>query len=161
MALRHLLICFIAKKGMVVKMKRAIALLLLLTMLLGILIATGCARRRPVDTAAALAQLELAIKYLSEDNFEQAILAFHAVLEIDPKNIDAYKGLAGAYVMQDEPEKAQEILQQGLAEVAEPAELNLVLAGVLLDAGESAQAEEILKELTAVTPIKLLSLIHI
>jgi len=136
-------------------MKRVIAVLLLITMLLGILIATGCARRRPVDTVAALAQLELAIKYLSEDNFEQAILAFHAVLEIDPKNAYAYKGLAGAYVMQGEPVKAQKILQQGLAEVAEPDELNLVLAGVLLDAGESAQAEEILKELTAVTPIKL------
>ena len=136
-------------------MKKTISILLILTLLLSVLTTTGCFGRRETDTA--LEKLELAIKYLSEDNFEQAILAFHAVLEIDPRNVQAYTGLAGAYVLQGEPEKAQQILAQGLAEVEaeEQPKLKLSLAGVLLDTGETAQAEEILKELTQVTPLNL------
>jgi len=115
-------------------MKKTIIILLILLMLLSILSITGCGQRKLIDTAAAIEKQQLAIEYLSEDNFEQAILTFYAVLDIDSKMVEAYKGLAGAYIMQGEAEKAQEILLQGLAEVTAPSELNLALAGVLLDA---------------------------
>ena len=135
-------------------MKSAISILLLISLLLSMLISAGCSRRS-VYTATAMERLELAIKYLSEDNFEQAILAFHAVLEIDPRNIDAYKGLAGAYVMSGKPEEAKQILQDGMEEVEAPTVLKLALAGVYTDTGEAARAEDIIRELTAMTPINL------
>lgn len=42
-------------------------------------------------------KLELATKYLNEQDFEEAEVAFLAAIEIDPKNQDAYIGLANTY----------------------------------------------------------------
>ncbi|SDZ88460.1 TPR repeat-containing protein [Oribacterium sp. KHPX15] len=42
-------------------------------------------------------QLTLGNKYLIDIDYEQAILAFNKVIEIDPKNTEAYKGLGDAY----------------------------------------------------------------
>ena len=39
-------------------------------------------------------QLELARKYIAELNYEQAIIAYEAAIELDRKNIDAYLELA-------------------------------------------------------------------
>ena len=35
-------------------------------------------------------QYDLGIRYLSEGNYEEAIIAFTAAIEIDPKQVDAY-----------------------------------------------------------------------
>ena len=42
-------------------------------------------------------QYELGMKYVSEGNYEEAVLAFTAALEIDTKKADTYAGLAAAY----------------------------------------------------------------
>ncbi|WP_031547562.1 tetratricopeptide repeat protein [Oribacterium sp. FC2011] len=42
-------------------------------------------------------QLELGNKFLVDLDYEQAILAFNKVIEIDPKNTEAYFGLGDAY----------------------------------------------------------------
>lgn len=42
--------------------------------------------------------LQIADKYLKEMNYEQAIVEFQKVLEIEPMNVDAYLGLAEAYL---------------------------------------------------------------
>lgn len=42
-------------------------------------------------------QLDLGEKYLEEQNYEQAIVAFDEAIKIDPVNVDAYLGLADAY----------------------------------------------------------------
>lgn len=49
-------------------------------------------------------QLDLGNRYLSEMNYEQAIAAFEAAIEIDPKNVEAYKGLIEAYLGQGNPD---------------------------------------------------------
>ena len=59
------------------------------------------------------AQLDLGEKYISEMNYEQAIVAYEAVIEIDPMSVDAYLGLASVYEAQEEYEKALEVLQLG------------------------------------------------
>ena len=41
-------------------------------------------------------QMELGQKYLTELNYEQAVIAFRKVIELDEKNTDAYKALADA-----------------------------------------------------------------
>lgn len=46
-------------------------------------------------------QLELGQKYLLEEDYEQAIIAFNKVIELDAKQIEAYEGLIDVYVAQD------------------------------------------------------------
>ena len=43
-------------------------------------------------------QYDLGIRYLSEDNYEEAIIAFTAAIEIDPNRVEAYVGRGDAYV---------------------------------------------------------------
>ena len=51
-------------------------------------------------------QLDLGYRYLSEMDYEHAIAAFEAAIEIDPRNADAYLGLAEAYFESDRTESA-------------------------------------------------------
>lgn len=53
-------------------------------------------------------------RYLSEMNYEQAVIEFQRVLEIEPMNVDAYLGLAEAYLAIEQTDKAIEILKEGL-----------------------------------------------
>ena len=57
--------------------------------------------------------IDLAERYLSEQNYEQAIIEYEKVLEIEPMNVDAYLGIAKAYEKSGEIDKAIEILQEG------------------------------------------------
>ena len=59
-------------------------------------------------------QYELGMKYVSEGNYEEAVLAFTAAIEIDPKSADAYLALADVYEAQGDAESLQAILGQGL-----------------------------------------------
>ena len=43
-------------------------------------------------------QYDLGVKYLSDGNYEEAIIAFTAAIEIDPKRPEAYLGRGGAYM---------------------------------------------------------------
>ena len=62
-------------------------------------------------------KLDLGKKYLSELNYEQAIIAFNEAIEIDPKNIDAYIKLAEVYVMTENYDKAEETLIRAEKEI--------------------------------------------
>ena len=43
-------------------------------------------------------QYDLGVRYLSEGNYEEAIIAFTAAIEIDPKRAEAYVGRGDAYI---------------------------------------------------------------
>ena len=58
-------------------------------------------------------QLDLGQKYLEEQNYEQAVVAFNEVLEIDPMCVEAYVGLAEAHVGLDDLESAISVLERG------------------------------------------------
>ena len=58
-------------------------------------------------------QLELGQKYLAELNYEEAVIAFQKVIELDEKNVEAYVGLNQAYSVQNDFENAVEILKKG------------------------------------------------
>ena len=45
----------------------------------------------------AAQQLELGRKYLTEQNYAEAVAAFTEAIQLDPNNIDAYMGRAEAY----------------------------------------------------------------
>lgn len=57
--------------------------------------------------------LDLGNKYLLEQNYEQAVVAFNKVIEIDPMNVEAYIGLAETYIGMGDPEAALAILEKG------------------------------------------------
>ena len=56
--------------------------------------------------------LQLADRYLKEMNYEQAIIEFQKILEIEPKNVDAYIGLVEAYVALGDNDMAIEVLER-------------------------------------------------
>lgn len=64
-------------------------------------------------------QYDLGVRYLSEGNYEEAILAFEAAIEIDPKRPEAYKQLAEVYYELGEDEKAENTLRQGYEETGD------------------------------------------
>ena len=61
--------------------------------------------------------LEKGQKYMLEKNYEQAILAFAEAVNIVPKLSEPYMQMAQAYVELKEPEKALDVLQEGLSYV--------------------------------------------
>ena len=61
-------------------------------------------------------QYDLGMKYISEGNYEEAVLAFTAAIEIDPKRADTYANLAYVYASQDDMDSLLEILQRGREE---------------------------------------------
>ena len=58
-------------------------------------------------------QYDLGVRYLSEGNYEEAVIAFTAAIEIDPKQPDAYLKVAEAYVSMGDIDSAMAILEQG------------------------------------------------
>ena len=63
-------------------------------------------------SVSTFGMLQLADRYLKEMNYEQAIVEFRKILEIEPKNVDAYIGLAEAYVALGDNDKAIEVLER-------------------------------------------------
>ena len=59
-------------------------------------------------------QYDLGVRYLSEGNYEEAIIAFNAAIEIDPKRAEAYIGLADAYELTGNVEQAIQLLEEAL-----------------------------------------------
>ena len=68
----------------------------------------------PADEAPGWqAKYDLGVRYLSEGNYEEAILAFEAAIKIDPKNADAYRKLAEAYEKTGDEDAALRTLETG------------------------------------------------
>ena len=59
-------------------------------------------------------QYDLGMRYLSDGDYEEAVIAFLAAIDIDPSRPEAYAGAAEAYVEMDEAEKAIKILKKGI-----------------------------------------------
>ena len=72
-------------------MKRICSLFLALALILGL---CACGQKAPTWQE----QYDLGVKYLSEGNYQEAIIAFTAAIEIDPKRAEAYVSRGGAYI---------------------------------------------------------------
>ena len=64
-------------------------------------------------------QLALAEKYMSELNYEAAILAYRAAIEIDPKNVEAYLGAVEAYKLLNNSDDTIAMYEQALEMLSE------------------------------------------
>ena len=90
-------------------MKRIYSWLLLLTLVLGL-----CACGQSEETQWQ-EQYDLGVRYLSEGNYEEAIIAFTAAIEIDPKQPDAYLKASEAHMGMGDTEAAISSLEEGFA----------------------------------------------
>lgn len=131
-------------------MKRIVNFLLVLTILAGITACSG-----PVGTQSEpqgptwQEQYELGVRYLSEGNYEEAIIAFTAAIEIDPKRAEAYVGRGDAYVASGDTEANLAAAQADYEMAIELDETNveayLGLADIYIRRGDYEKALEILQ----------------
>jgi antitoxin component YwqK of YwqJK toxin-antitoxin module len=98
--------------------KKFLVLILTLALLL-----TACGKKAPTWQE----QYDLGIRYLSEGNYREAILAFTAAISIDPKQEQVYLALSEAYTAAGDTEKAAETLRQAIAEVGGTEQLTVLL----------------------------------
>ena len=76
-----------------------------------ILLVVVCSCAKKQDSLEEL--LSLGQKYLTEENYEEAVVAFEKAIAADEKSVEAYIGLADAYAGQGEMEKAAGVLDKG------------------------------------------------
>ena len=81
--------------------------------LIAIALAFVFIRFAPTKTTDIGAMISTAQQYLTEQKYEQAIAEFQKIIEIDPKNADAYIGMAKAYIGIGDTDKAVEVLEDG------------------------------------------------
>lgn len=92
------------------------------------------------------AQYDLGIRYLSEGNYEEAIIAFLSALEIDPKRSEAYAMASNAYQAAGNLEQAIAILEQGVS-VAGSDDLQKMLDEFKVSQNNSPTIPTVLSEL--------------
>lgn len=94
-------------------------------------------------------QYDLGIRYLSEGNYEEAIIAFTAAIEIDPKQALAYVGRGDAYILSGETDSnlvAAQVDYEAAIELDETnADAYLGLADVYIRTDRFDEAEELLR----------------
>ena len=107
-------------------MKRFLSLMLCAIFALALL--TSCAQPTQPLTAAEL--LDLGKKYLLELKYEQALVQFLAVIEIEPMNPCGYTGAAEAYVRLGQTDKAIEVLELGLVALVNHRDLTTMITEI-------------------------------
>jgi len=96
-------------------------------------------------------QYDLGVRYLEEGNYEEAIIAFTAAIEIDPKNSQGYLSLAQSYVGADDVDHAVEVLKQGWDNCPQDSKLfeeQLKLLGYIIDQNGDLLSLEAIQEKT-------------
>jgi tetratricopeptide (TPR) repeat protein len=78
---------------------------------------TACAGNNSGESLESL--LSLGQKYLLEEKYEEAVVAFEKAIKIDGKCVEAYIGLTDSYMGLGEEEKALEVLKTGYEKTKE------------------------------------------
>ena len=86
---------------------------LTLAILAGLLIILAACGKSAADRWKE--QYDLGAQYLLEENYEEAVVAFAAAIEIEPKEIQAYTGLIQSYQQTGGLDSADSAVQSGLA----------------------------------------------
>ena len=100
-------------KGFSAKKNIVVIIIIAAALLIGGIVTAVTVSNSAAGNISASETLQLAERYLSEQNYEQAVIEFQKVLEIEPMNVEAYLGLAEAYLSLGETDKAIELLENG------------------------------------------------
>ncbi|MCQ2521944.1 MAG: tetratricopeptide repeat protein [Lachnospiraceae bacterium] len=106
------------EQAVIKKKKSKMPFVILGTILLigiAVFIAIMVASAKPERKVAK--ELELARQYLDEMNYEMAIASYTKVIEIDPKNVEAYLGLADVYIATGDYDEALNVLNEALEKI--------------------------------------------
>lgn len=131
-------------------MKRMTYVMLALVLLLCSCEQPNTTREGENNTPTWQEQYDLGVRYLSEGNYEEAIIAFTAAIEIDPKRAEAYVGRGDAYVDSGETEENMAAAQADYEWAIELDDTNtdayLGLADIFIWQGDYDKALEVLQE---------------
>ncbi len=111
----YALLMLIEEKMMKKTFKEILLVILLFTL-------AACGKNASVTTWQE--QYDLGEKYLLEEDYEAAIVAFTAAIEIDPKEIEAYTGLVKAYTQTQDYEAAASTVD-GALDILKTLEMSL------------------------------------
>ena len=123
-------------------MRRISALLAIVFVVATLL--SSCAKKERSLTTGEL--LDLGEKYLLELNYEQALVQFNKVIEIEPRNVRAYIGAAEVYMSMSDVEKAISVLTQGLEQLPENGDIKNMLDSINALLAADEPEEEIPEE---------------
>lgn len=127
-------------------------LIISLLIALAVLIGGGILFRNYTTTAKVKEQLNLGNKYLQEGKYEEAILAFTKVIEIEPKHIEARVSLGKAYIALDKPDDAEKVLKEALALDDRNVDAIKTLSRVYKVQRKANEAENLLKSALSIDP---------
>lgn len=91
-------------------------------------------------------QLDLGKRYISELDYENAVIAYETALEIDPYCLEAYLGLADAYMALGQPDKAIEIMERAKEMLPQELDVYTQLADLYFSNGNMESYIKVLKE---------------
>lgn len=104
--------------------------------------------------------LELGQKYYDQGNYEEAIIAYENVLDIEPKHVKARIGLAKSYAALEKVEKAAEVLVAGISLIPKEPSFYLELAELYLSENNILEAIKTLDDGVASTNDKEVEDLH-
>ena len=136
------------------KMKITKKIVIIAVAVLVLLIGGGVAYATNTPTARADRQLNLGNKYLQEGKYQEAILAFQKVIQIEPKNISARLGLGQVYVSTKEYTKAEKVLKEVIQIDANNISAREDLFKIYLKVNDVVTANSVLQEMIIINPKK-------
>ena len=98
----------------------------------------------------------LAMAYRMLEQYDEAEVNYKRAIELEPDNADYYFSLSEIFSAHEEPEKAIEVLEEGLIENPDSSMLHIFLAMKYLDAGDDRQAELFLEKAERLEPAGLM-----
>lgn len=128
-------------------MKRTIVIILVMGMFLSGCSMTMMAMTKPEPTPAPPTVEELladALKYYNAGSYEEAILLYTEVIEIEPRNFDATIGLGRAYTRKNESDKAIPYFKNAMDINPDSGEPISELAAIYADIGDIDSLSELL-----------------
>lgn len=99
-------------------------------------------------------QLKLGNKYLMEQNYKEAIIAFTKAIMIEPKSIEGRLGLATAFIATKKLDNAEKVLKEVLEIDANNLEAMEYLVEIYIEQNKIEEAEKLLQQILAIDPNK-------
>jgi tetratricopeptide (TPR) repeat protein len=106
-------------------------------------LAQGYMREGLTDDAAA-SYVEAGAQLLTRRQYERAIEAFTAALDIHPQDYNSLNGFLNAHIALGTPDEAAEVLERAIAEKSEDLELLSMLANAYIEAEDAPSAERVM-----------------